>query len=121
MKKPRISPLIVVTSLFLIFLSLLFVFRNTRRSPVLISSITPTSRSVPFAEPLAERELININTATVDELTSLPGIGETIAQRIIDYRNTHGRFQSEDQLLNVDGIGSGKLMTILHLITLGGN
>lgn len=49
--------------------------------------------------------MVNINTANVSELDSLPGIGPVYAQRIIDYRSANGPFQSIDQLDNVKGIG----------------
>jgi competence protein ComEA len=49
---------------------------------------------------------ININTAEAWLLESLPGIGETLAQRIIDYRTANGHFQSIEDLNNVEGIGS---------------
>ncbi len=55
---------------------------------------------------------VDINTATLKQLDLLPGIGETIAQRIIDYRNEHGDFASIDDLLNVTGIGMSKLEEI---------
>ena len=53
--------------------------------------------------------LLNINTASVQELQTLPNIGEATAQRIIDYRTQHGNFASVDALQNVRGIGSKTL------------
>ena len=59
---------------------------------------------------------VNINTATVEVLQTLPGIGPTIAQRIVEYRQTHGPFQKVEDLLNVKGIGEKKLEKIKPLI-----
>lgn len=64
-----------------------------------------------------EKALININTATKAELVSLEGIGEVLADRIIEYRETNGPFQSPQDLLKVHGIGEGKLAAILDRIT----
>lgn len=48
---------------------------------------------------------ININKATVDELMTIPGIGQVKAQSIVDYRNENGKFNSVDELTNITGIG----------------
>ena len=49
---------------------------------------------------------VNINSATIQELTTITGIGETRAQAIIDYRTEHGRFSSTEDITNVTGIGA---------------
>ena len=54
-------------------------------------------------------ELLNINTASIEELQTLPNIGEATAQRIVDYRTQHGNFASIDALQNVRGIGAKTL------------
>jgi len=59
---------------------------------------------------------ININTATVEELQALPGVGPTIAQRIVEYRQAYGPFQKVEDLLNIKGIGEKKLEKIKPLV-----
>jgi competence protein ComEA len=61
--------------------------------------------------------LININTATISELDTLPGIGPTTAQKIIDYRNQHGPFGSITEIMNVAGIGPATFDLIQGLIS----
>ncbi|MFA5536486.1 MAG: helix-hairpin-helix domain-containing protein [Bacillota bacterium] len=60
---------------------------------------------------------INLNTATKDELTKLPGIGPTLAQRVVDYREKNGFFSSVDELKQVSGIGDKKFAEIEDLVT----
>lgn len=62
-------------------------------------------------------EKLNINTADFFELIALPGVGEVTADGILEYRDKHGRFQSIDQLMEVPGIGEGKLEKLKEYIT----
>ena len=60
---------------------------------------------------------VNLNTATVAELDSLPGIGPVYAQRIIDYRNANGGFKNIDEVKNVKGIGDKTFDKFKELIS----
>jgi comEA protein len=62
---------------------------------------------------------VNINTAGSYELESLPGIGEELARRIIEYRGSHGRFETIEEITRVEGIGEGRFEAIRDLITVG--
>jgi competence protein ComEA len=61
---------------------------------------------------------VNINTASADELDTLPGVGPTTAEAIIAYREQNGPFTSVDQLLDVRGIGDAKLEQLRNLVTI---
>lgn len=61
--------------------------------------------------------LVNINSADAAALDSLPGIGEVLAQRIIDHREAHGPFGSVDELISVSGIGEVTLEELRPLVT----
>lgn len=64
-----------------------------------------------------EISIVNINTASIEELDSLPGIGSSKAQNIIDYRNVNGKFGSIEEILNVNGIGTAIYEQIKTYIT----
>lgn len=80
------------------------------------SPILPTPGPTVVA---ATTELININVASQGELETLPGIGPTTAQKIIDYRQQNGAFVSIEEIVNVSGIGPGIFERIKDLITVG--
>lgn len=62
--------------------------------------------------------LININSDGIDKLTTLPGIGESKAKTIIEYRETNGNFKTIEELKNVSGIGDSTFEKIKDLITI---
>lgn len=66
-------------------------------------------------ENIQNNKKININTATKDELMQLNGIGDSISDKIIDYRQ-NGKFQSIDEIKNVKGIGESKFEDIKNFI-----
>lgn len=78
---------------------------------------------LPLSEPAqpdsqsTDSELVNINTASFEELDTLPGIGPTTAQKIIDYREANGPFSVIEDIMNVSGIGPATFEDIRNLIS----
>lgn len=62
-------------------------------------------------------EKVNINTASTSELVALPGIGPKIAEKIVSYRQEHGKFQKLEDLMAVKGIGEKKFAQLKPYIT----
>ncbi|CAG0942149.1 ComE operon protein 1 [Anaerolineae bacterium] len=90
----------------------------TKAGDVVDLPSTEDNNSVATSEPTGntDAELLNLNTATQEELEALPGIGPTLAQRIIDYRDQNGFYVVED-LLNVSGVGQSTFDQIKDLVT----
>ena len=129
MRKPGISPLLVITILFAVFSAGFFLGRNQNRNTVSVSlpaefmtvpSVTTEPERAETEEPRVISCPISINDADKESLMALPGIGEVLAQRILDYRDENGAFSAPEALLNVEGIGKKRLEEILDLITIGG-
>ncbi|MEU9541114.1 ComEA family DNA-binding protein [Streptomyces mirabilis] len=77
------------------------------------SSATGIGGSASGAAPSAP---VSLNTATVDQLDTLPGVGPVLAQHIIDYRSQHGGFRSVDELREVNGIGDRRFSDLQKLV-----
>ena len=129
MRKPGISPLLVITILFAVFSAGFFLGRNQNRNTVSVSlpaefmtvpSVTTEPERAETEETRVISFPISINDADKESLMALPGIGEVLAQRILDYRDENGAFSAPEELLNVEGIGKKRLEEILDLITIGG-
>ena len=129
MRKPGISPLLVITILFTVFSTGFFLGRNQNRNTVSVSlpaefmtvpSVTTDPEPAETEETRVISFPISINDADKESLMALPGIGEVLAQRILDYRDENGAFSAPEELLNVEGIGKKRLEEILDLITIGG-
>ncbi len=86
---------------------------NPTSLPTLITEASPT-----IAIEVTPSSQVNINTATLEELDALPGIGKSKAQAIVDYRISEGLFTSVDQLLEVRGIGDKLLAKLKPLVQL---
>jgi competence protein ComEA len=69
------------------------------------------------AGPAALGDKVNLNTATLAQLDTLPGVGPVLAQRILSYRTNHGGFRSVTDLRQVDGIGDSRFEQLKDLVT----
>lgn len=98
--------------------------RGTKRKVVahlLMLAVAMTATGLTMAAQAKEPKgaPVDINKASAEELQDLPGVGPSLAQRIVEFREEHGPFQSVDDLLKVRGIGERSLERIRHLIVAG--
>ena len=80
-----------------------------------LAAMVPPAAAAPASQTATEK--INVNTASAEELTALPGIGKAYADRIVEYREKNGPFKKVDDLLNVRGIGEKTLERIRDRVT----
>lgn len=107
MKKP-IKILVGITCAFLCLLVGIFVGRNFTRSYIPVQQAIHSQGTQTDGETQNKDGRIDLNTATMEQLQLLPGVGEVTAQRIVDYRTEHNGFTSVEELMEVKGIGEKK-------------
>lgn len=113
MKKGAKVPLCVFFA-SLCFVIGIFVGRNLKTDYVPL--LHNPSSDISTANTVEKDFRLDINSASKVQLMDLNGIGELLAERIVDYREQNGAFQSTDELLNVEGIGQKKLQAIADWI-----
>lgn len=99
----------ILTFLFLTILSINSAFN------ICINTINNSKKDYLSLE---QNAYISINHGTIEDLITLPGIGEKTANKIIEYRNTNGLFNNKEDLMNVSGIGEAKYEAIKDLVVL---
>lgn len=109
---------IIFLSIYFILGGFLVLLRRNKEKEVfaLQKEIINNERVVTEGSLKKESYWININKASKEELIRLPGIGEKIAQRIIQYREKNGKFKSKLELLKIKGIGKKRLAQIENFI-----
>ena len=76
-----------------------------------------TGRRTSAASSASASAPINLNTATVAQLETLPGIGKATAERILEYRQKNGSFKKVEDLMNVRGVGEKSFLKLKPLVT----
>lgn len=115
MKKETISVVVIITVLFVVTVCILLFTQDqwTNALPLYADTIQNKNQAI-----TADGK-ININTASVEDLSLLSGIGTVLAQRIVQYRDENGPYLHVSDLLKVKGIGPEKLNKIISIIAVG--
>ena len=108
--------LLGLTGVFLCVLLALFCHDRTELETAGIETVT----EVPQEEIQPDLTPVDLNTAGAEKLAELPGIGEELARRIVEYREENGPFEQLEDILKVPGIGEGKFAGLEGWIAVNG-
>ncbi len=121
-KKPGHMILIMITGLFIAVMVGILIGRQISNDEVRLfgNGAANSVHTQPSQTESTQAGKLNINFATAKELAMLPGIGDTYAKRIVEYREYNGPFLTIEDILNVKGIGQKRFESISKYITVGG-
>jgi competence protein ComEA len=89
---------------------------------LITGALAPEAHAAPRTAAASEGEAktpVDVNKASADDLTSVPGIGDSIARKIVEFREKNGPFKTVDDLLKVPGIGEKSLQKLRPYLTVG--
>ena len=116
--KKGVQPLLIILLCGITFVIGILIGRNCHDECIVISQ--NDVNNITISSEKVEDPRLDINTASIAQFMELPGIGEVIAQQIVDYREENGKFRVLEDLLLVDGIGEKKLQAIEEFVMVGG-
>ncbi len=120
MKISRLEAVVLLLTALFAVGTLLWFWKAPPRQEVVVSAMKEPAREEPEdseAEGMLEGEVINLNQATLSDLTRLPAIGETKGEMILAWREEHGGFSAVEELLEVKGIGEATLEKLRPYVT----